>query len=204
MRQPQAKTAKKFVKKKQSDQISMYKNIKNNVRLVRRNTDVGTITCAMTTTTFGALTFRLVNLPNSGEFTSLYDQYKINAVNVQFFPQQTEVTRVNFPGETACAYARVITAIDYSDSTPPAQMDDLREYENCEVRSIVTPFSVYIDKPKYVDNTGALRTGYIATTSPSTIHYGLKYGIDIPNPGSAGTYLFRIEATYYMSFKAIK
>ena len=58
--------------------------------------------------------------------------------------------------------------IDYTDSTPPVQVDDIREYENCEVCPVITPFlSVYIDKPKYVDNTGALRTGYIATTSPS-------------------------------------
>ena len=134
----------------------------------------------------------------------MYDQYKINAINVQFFPQQTEVTRVNFPGDSAYAYARMLTAIDYTDSTPPVQVDDIREYENCEVRSVITPFSVYIDKPKYVDNTGALRTGYIATTSPSTIHYGLKFAVEIINPGSAGTFSYRVEATYYMSFKAIK
>jgi len=197
--------SKKVAKTKKANTLQMYKQPSTGtVRLVRRNTDVGTINCTLSTTTFGALTFRLINLPNSGEFTSLFDQYKINAVNVQFFPQQTEVTRVNFPGDTAYAYARMLTAIDYNDSTPPAQVDDVREYENCEVRSVITPFSVYIDKPKYVDTTGALRTGYIGTSSPSTIHYGLKYAVEIINPGSAGTFAYRVEATYYISLKAIK
>ena len=196
--------SKKVAKTKKANTLQMYKQPSSgNVRLIRRNVDMGNLVCTLSTPTYAAFTFRLVNVFNSTEFTALFDQYKINAVQLMFFPQQTAVTRVNFPGETAYN-GRILTAIDYNDSTPPTQLDELREYENVEVHSAVENFSVYIDKPKYVDNTGALRTGYIGTSSPSTIHYGLKTAVEILNPGSAGTYTYRLEAVYYMSFKAIK
>jgi hypothetical protein len=196
------KTAvRKVAKTDKSKKLAMYKQ-PNNVRLARRNADYGQIVCALTTPTYGAFTLRLSNVPNSAEFTSLYDQYKINAVSLTFYPQLTEASSI--VAVTSVQNARVLTAIDYTDAAIPVSMDELREYENCEVNSAVKSFSVYIENPKFIDNTGSLRTGYISTSSPSTLHYGLKYAIETLNPASAGAYLFRVEAVYYMSFKAIK
>lgn len=192
---------KKVPKTDKAKTITMYKQ-PSNVRLVRRNSDGGTIVCALASNTYGAFTFRLQNVPNSAEFTALYDQYKINAINMLIYPTLTEATSI-VPA-TSVQNGRVLTAIDYTDATIPTTLDEIREYENCEVHSAVENFSIYIDKPKYIDNTGALRTGYISTTSPATIHYGLKYAVETLNPGSAGAYTFRIETIYYMSFKAIK
>lgn len=194
---PRAKVA----KKKMKSELAMYKNINNNVRLVKRHADQGTITCVLASDTFGAFTFQLNNVPKNGEFTQMYDQYKINAVNLTFYPQLTEVSNL---GPTTVQNARIFTAIDYTDAAIPTALNDVREYENCEVNSIVKEFSVYIDKPKFTDTTGSLRSGYIATSSPFTLHYGLKYAVETLNPGTSGAYTFRVEATYYMSFKAVK
>ena len=69
---------------------------------------------------------------------------------------------------------------------------------------MVQPFTVFISNPKFADTTGALRTGYINTSSPSTVHYGLKYAVEPLNPGATGTYTYRTETVYYFSLKNAK
>lgn len=200
--QSPARPKAKAPKTERAKTISMYNNQKQNVRLVRRNVDFFQLVASNGTPTFGTYSFRLTSVPNSAELISLYDQYKINAVSLTFYPRMTQIT--SLINADNVANRRVLTAIDFTDGAPPASTDELREYENCEVRSCLDTFSVYIDKPKFADASGALRTGYISTSSPSTVHYGLKYAIDPLNPGVVGTYPFTVEAVFYMSFKAIK
>lgn len=197
-------TPSKFSKNKKASTLAMYKYPSNNnaVRLVRRNVDFFQIVASNTVITTGTYSFRLSSVPNSAELISMYDQYKINAVQLTFYPRMTQITSLINPDNVA--NRRILTVIDYTDGSPPASTDELREYENCEVRSCLETFSVYIDKPRFADASGALRSGYISTSSPSTVHYGLKYAVDPLNPGVAGTYPFTVEAVFYMSFKAIK
>lgn len=187
---------------KNKNQMVMYKNVNPNVRLIKRNANQGDINCTLNAETYGAFTFQLNNVPKVADFTGLFDQYKINAISLTFYPQLTEASSI--VAVTSIQNARVFTAIDSNDAAVPTALNDIREYDNCEVHSATEVFSVYIDKPKFVDATGALRTGYISTASPGILHYGLKYAIETLNPGSAGAYVFRVEAVYYMSFKAAK
>ena len=199
------KTNPKSAKKMKTDKsiAPMYKNLSTNVRLIKRNADQGDLVCVLNANNYGAFLFKLSNAPNSSEFTALFDQYKINAIQCTFYPQQTEVTLSNTPATTVRA-ARMFTAIDYNDGDPPTSLDYLRQYDNVEVHNAVEPFSVYIPNPKFADATGALRTGYISTASPSIVHYGLKWALEELNPGSAGTYTYKVETVYYFSFKNAK
>lgn len=190
----------KVAKAKKAD-MPMYKSLSTNVRLIRRNGDQGDIICTLGAATYGAFLFRLSNVPNSTEFSALFDLYKINAISCTFYPQQTAITTHIAP---AVQNVRAFTAIDYNDSDPPLSVDTLRQYDTVEVHSVVDQFTVYIANPKFADTTGAVRTGYINTSSPSTVHYGLKYAIEPLSPGSTGTYTYRVETTYYFSFKNAK
>lgn len=193
----------KPAKKKKTDKsmAPMYKQPSTNVRLIKRNADQGDLICTLGAPTYGAFLFRLSNVPNSSEFTALFDQYKINAISCTFYPQQTAVDTHIAP---AVQNVRMFTAIDYNDSDPPLSIDTLRQYDNVEVNAVTEQFTVYIANPKFADTTGALRTGYINTSSPSTVHYGLKYAVDPLAPGSTGTYTYRVETVYYFSFKNAK
>lgn len=181
--------------------VPMYRQPSSNVRLIKRNSDQGDIICTLGAPTYGAMIYRLSNVPNSGELTALFDQYKINAISTTFFPQQTEITTHVTP---AVQNVRIFTAIDYNDNTPPLSVDNLREYDNVEVHSAVKQFTVFIANPKFADSTGSVRTGYINTASPSTVHYGLKYAVEPLNPGATGTYTYRTETVYYFSLKNAK
>lgn len=199
---PQKTYAKSAKKAKTAKAMTpMYKQPSTNVRLIKRNGDQGDVICTLGAATYGAFLFRLSNVPNSSEFTSLFDQYKINAVSCTFYPQQTSIDTHIAP---AVQNVRMLTAIDFNDSDPPLSVDTLRQYDNVEVHGTTEQFTVYIANPKFADTTGSLRTGYINTSSPSTVHYGLKYACEPLAPGSTGTYTYRVETVYYFSFKNAK
>ena len=202
-KRPRASKSMAPAKKRKTEKaiVPLYRQPSSNVRLIKRNSDQGDIICTLGAPTYGAMIYRLSNAAGSGELTALFDSYKINAISTTFFPQQTEVSTHIAP---AVQNVRIFTAIDYNDNTPPLSVDALREYDNVEVHSVVQPFTVFISTPKFADTTGALRTGYINTSSPSTVHYGLKYAVEPLNPGATGTYTYRTETVYYFSLKNAK
>lgn len=191
----------KFKKTASSHTVAMYKQPTNPIRFVRRNADYGSIPLSGITGTGISFTFRLSNVAGNAELISLYDQYKINAVSLTFIPRMTQITGTLTAGNVE--NVRCLTAIDYNDSTAPTSAEYLREYENCEVRSIVEQFTVYVDKPKIFDTSSTSRTAWIGTSSATTLHYGLKFWADSTQMTS-GNYGYLVEAVYYMSFKAIK
>lgn len=153
--------------------------------------------------TFGSINFSLNDLPNYTEFTSLYDMYKINAVTVTFIPQMTEnVSAVTL--NNPYANTRFYSCIDYNDNSPPTTIDEVRQYQNCKVTSILRMHKRYIYKPKVLDAGGYTFSPWISTAFPSNNYYGLKYAVESTQATGALTFEFKIEAKFYMSFKIVK
>lgn len=174
------------------------------VHLVKRHSDYLTIPLINTTPTYGALVFRLSNVPGNSEFINLYDQYKICGVKITFYPSQTGADTTQRTASAANPAARLLTAVDYNDSTVPLSLDDLRQYESCKVSSICEKHVRYISKPKFVNNSGQTVNDWISVSSATTIHYGLKYGAEPSGTDVSATTTFNIEVLYYLCFKNIK
>ena len=190
------------VKKTNTTQaMAVYKQPTNPIRFVRRNADYGPLSVTNLTGASFAFSFRLSNVPNSAELTSLYDQYKISAINLRFYPKMTQITSTS--NANSIDNVRILTAIDYNDATAPTSIDVIREYENCECHSVLETFDVYIDKPRILDSSSSSRTSWIATSSPGTLHYGLKGWVE-PVQYTAGSFGYQIEAIFYLAFKNIK
>jgi len=180
---------------------ALYKQPKNNVRLVKRNVNYATLVGASAVGTGFGFQFTLSQVPNFAEFTAMYDTYKINAVELCFYPKQTQSTSTLTAGNVD--NVRILTAIDYSDNVPPISGDEIREYENCEVHSVLDTFKVYVPSVKIVDAASSVRTSYISTTSAGTRWYGLRGWIE-PLQFTTGNYGWVVEAVFYMSFKNLK
>jgi len=153
--------------------------------------------------TVGTFTFRLSDLPNYTEYTSLYDMYKINAVKITFVPQMTQnisLSTVNNPS----AYAKFLTAIDYNDSSP-VPLDDLRQYQSCKWTTILRPHKRFL-RPRIVDRGATYTPGrpWISCDAPSQEHFCLKYAIDPMDSTVSNTMTYTLEAKYYLSFKNVK
>lgn len=193
---------KKYAKTSSKKSMVMYKQPTNPVRLVKRTCDYFTINVPGVSGAYGGFNFLLSNVPGNGELVSLYDQYRINAVSVCFYPRQTQ-TNTLATVDTAKGNSRLLTAIDYNDDTPPLTYDELRQYENCEVVSILEKHERYIPKPLFLNNSGQNVNAWIATSSPSTRHYGLKYAIE-PPLSTGNSFTYTVEVVYYLAFKNVK
>jgi len=175
------------------------------VYMFKRMTGIfGQLTISNINDTFDGYNFSLSDLPNVTEFTSLYDVYKINAVKIVFIPQMTQnisLSTVN----NAAANARFFSAIDYTDSTGPTSMDQLRQYQSCKYTSCLRTHKRYF-KPRIMDSGAAYNPGkpWIATSSPNVNYFGLYIGVEPMSASVTPTMAYSIECTYYVSFKNVK
>lgn len=171
--------------------------------LFKRFCDYGEIYISSSTPYFGAYNFSLSDLPNSTEFTSLYDMYKINCVKITFLPQQTQsisIGAINNPN----ASARFFSVIDYNDGTIPTSLDELRQYQSCKMTPILRPHKRVIFKPKILDSNGFSISPWMSTSSPSANYFGLKIAVEPMDSTTTTTMTYTVEAKLYMSFKQVK
>lgn len=173
------------------------------IYMFKRNVSLGVITISNISDTFGAYDFSLNDVPNSAEFTDLFDMYKINCVKITFIPQQTQsvsIGAVNNPD----ASARFYSAIDYNDSAAPSAITDIQEYQTCKVTPILRQHKRIIYKPKIALSNIVTMTPWLATSTPSVNYHGLKYAIEAMSSSTTTTMTYSVECKYYMSFKNVK
>lgn len=161
------------------------------------------------TDTFATLNFRLNQLPNFSEFTSLYDQYKINGVKFELIPRYDTNTQVGSAGIATPAHysSQNWTAIDYDDTVTPTSMADILQYQNVKRTGSSRIMTRFI-KPKFADTifaSGVIsgyrpQKGFIDCTYPNVEHYGVKFGFS-SNP-LALTYGLRM--TFYIALKNVR
>lgn len=167
-----------------------------------RYANLGTFSVDSVLGAVGAYDFKLSDVPNTADFTNIFDMYKINAVLISFIPVMTEnvsLSTVNNP-----ANVRLFTAIDYNNAATPSSVDTIREYQTAKWTSIFKIHTRYVPKPQILDGSSYSVSPWVATSSPSTPWYGIKFAVD-PTLSTVSTQtLFRVEAKYYLSFKQVR
>lgn len=149
----------------------------------------------------GSYAFTLSTVPAFSEFTNLFDQYRICAVKLQFFPRVTDVTASGTTNQVPFHYA-----VDYTDVTPPTSLTDVLQYNNSKTRQALKPFTIYL-KPRVAQTIwqGVTAAGYapgkpsmwLDSKSYGIQHYGLKWFFDTGMTG----YTLDCMSTYYVQFK---
>lgn len=139
----------------------------------------------------GSFNFSLVDVPNSSEFTALFDQYRLDSIDIEWFP---EYTVLSDSGLTSNAINVMFnTAVDPVGYTP-ALYTDVLQYKTLKSTGITSRHKRTF-KPMYlVDGIAPVNT-FISTASPSSNWWGIVYGV--PPTGVAMT--FRSRVTFYMS-----
>lgn len=173
------------------------------IHYVKRTANGGTFTVSNLAFTGVGQQFSLNQVPAFSEFTALYDQYKINAIKVIFLPPFTgrmTILSIDSPQTSA----RFMSAVDYNDNTGPANMDEIRQYESCKMTQIHEKHERYIPSPKFINSSGQNVNDWISTSSPSTAHFGIKFGADPTNQTNTLSFQYNIEVVFYLAFKNIK
>lgn len=195
--------ASKFKKTSSNKSLTVYKQPTNPIRFVKRHVDYFTINVSNITGAAGAFNFALNSVPGNSELVSMYDQYKISAVGITFYPKQNVSGRCDTLDITK-GCARILTCIDYNDDTPPTSADQIREYENCQVSSVLEKHEVYVKEPLFLNNSGQNVNGWVSTANPSTRFYGCKFFIEPSLMTGVNSYQYTVECIFYMAFKNVK
>lgn len=156
------------------------------------------------------LQFTLSDLVNYTEYTALWNEYRINWVDVTFIFNRNN-SQVPDPSYTSIQLPNLITAADPNDATIPA-FSELMQIPNVRVDRLdkVIKRRVY-PKASLAAYSGAF-TSYanagkvwLDTNSPGVRYYGLKIDVNSPVPHTGGTtYLLgaiQVYLRYNMSFR---
>jgi len=166
-----------------------------------------TLTQAAITNTFLGFNFSLDQLAQYSTWTTLFDQYMIDTVQVIIRPQYNAIglfvpSSVKIP--------LLYTVIDYDDNTAPTTLTQLKEYSNCNVsmyETVVVQFSPHAalaayDGSVFTSFANSTRT-WIDAAYPGVKHYGVKMGVEGGQSGQTGLQTFDISIKYKVAFRNV-
>lgn len=161
--------------------------------------------------------FNLADVTNVAEFTTLYDQFRIDfvTVNISWSPNTTIALNPNNPGEAL--YPLLYYCKDYDDATSPLSLTTFKEKGNLR-HFRLTPNKIYkihvkpasqkvtvnqFGAPAANVTFGALSTGpqwnkKIDMNANTTPHFGLKMLIDHVNAAN-GLGAVNVEKMYHFT-----
>lgn len=152
----------------------------------------------------GAYVAALQQLPEYTDFTSLFQQYRINAVKYEFIPAPN-VTGATVSTNQPIYWGQFGSALDFDDNVTPTTEDELLTSQSYKKTRATSVHSRYF-RPKMLREiyNGSGPTAlepcaarWISTIYPEVPHYGLKVWCDAPTPPSSGS--MSIEYTVRMT-----
>lgn len=191
--------------------MTLTKGVKYNNYFFKRKFFKHTIQLSNANPSFGAYTFKLSDMPNSTEFTNLFDRYRILGVQVLFVPHWTNADN-NPVSSMALVNPNFYTITDYTEDGVPTTLNQLFEDSSCKVTRGGRVHKRYL-KPSVLTQQfeSTISTGYspkwgqwITTDDPDVPHYCLKWCGDQLATGTTQNFYIRVMMTYYIQCKDLK
>jgi hypothetical protein len=208
----------KRVKSKSSNLIKMYDHPglipsmntnENQVFTICQTVDTTYILAQVAITpSFLGFNFSLDQLAQANSWTTVFDQYKIDQVQVTIRPAYTAVSLMGFG---SVKVPLLYSVIDYDDNTSPSTLTQMKEYSNCQVsmyETVVLTFQPHIAVGAYDGSVFSsftnLQNKWIDAASQTVKHYGVKLGIEGGATGQTSLQYFDISIKYKISFRNIR
>lgn len=159
---------------------------------------------------FASYAFALADIPNVASIGSLFDQYRIEKIQLRFKSRNPAlfVSNATSPNNSS---TEPFLVIDRDDNTAPTAISELQQYDNCQQFSAqdsidiifepsITPsvFSGGAFSGYSVDDSGKYWLDLANTSIP---HYGVKVGIPALTASTAQRFDWVVTAWYKVSFK---
>lgn len=162
---------------------------------------IGAVVTSVSNPVFFAQSFQLADLDQYTSFSSVFDQYKFNSVEVWIEPQSTNNNYTNT--------GRFVSVIDYDDSTALTNIAQAQDYANALVSSGQSSqyrrFVPHVAVAEYAGTSpftgfGNMVADWIDTSSSTVKHFGLKLAFE---PVSTAI-TFDLTFRYHISFRSIR
>lgn len=169
----------------------------------------GLWTNSTTSDVFNNISFILASVPGYTEFTSLYDQYRINGVKITLIPRGNQ-SDIGAASTTAAQSVGIFSVVDYDDTSLLTSLNQALQYQNCKMTRTHQQHSRYL-KPRVEVNALSSTApgnanvmpvrGWVDCDFPNTPHQGVKYVFQ-QSPNSVQT--FDVKVDYYLAFKNVR
>lgn len=157
-----------------------------------------------------SVTFKLNDLINSTEFTSLFDQYMITGIQYRFRIQRDPSVNSSTGAVNQGVFPRVFWVHDHDDSSAPATQSDLYQYPKMREMQFTanrdTTKWFYLKPAVATQIYGPVNVGYNAKWRtwldcgyPGTPHYGIKLAY---NNLYSGVQLY-MDCKFILKFKSV-
>lgn len=156
--------------------------------------------------------FKLSDVPGYGDFTQLYDQYRIKGVRITFYP----AANTSYTGSSSSMpIGEFYTVLDFDDSTLPANIEELNQYQTLRRTYFNRPHKRYfkpLSTQSGVYQSGGVTTGYRSLPSstwfdcgnPNILYYGIKGAYTISESSLVVKETIRVTATYYFQLRMVR
>lgn len=201
--------------KKQKQHIKLYdhagllpliRTSEDQVYTIVQTTSDYTLVQAAITPAFLTFNFSLDQLAQYASFTNVFDQYRIDEVQVIIRPmylfQNIALNVMRAP--------MLYTVIDYDDNSTPGSLAVLQEYSNCQISYNETTVCTFNPHMAVAAYDGSTFTSYanrgpswIDAAYPAVKHYGVKMGCDGGLTGQTICQEWNIAVRYRVSFKNV-
>lgn len=151
----------------------------------------------------------LADVPNSTEFTSLFDLYRIAKVEFRLL---FNANMIQVQATVPMNPIRYATVIDYNSAGSLASLNDAREFKTCQIkmfpfdneeeRVLAPRFISVIEDSALSVVAGGSQTGWLNTSVASVPHYGVRYFVEQLTSPYTGT--VSLEARYHLEFREVK
>lgn len=184
-------------------------NLRKDIYKFKRSLSIGSIGANASGEAFWSGTFSLAQVPGNGDFTSLFDRYRITHVQLQFYLKYDPASGAADPttNQGNATHPCMYIVKDYDDANLPT-LNSLREHAKCK-QIILNGTKIVKYNVKPATLTEVYRTGVTSTYSPNwkqwvdmantdTPYYGVKFGLE----NMFGTnQTLQIRATYWFECK---
>jgi hypothetical protein len=156
-----------------------------------------------------AIAFRLDDLGQASTFSALFDQYKLDKVVLRFTTRNPAVMVFNTASPNGGVPLGYVTP-DRDDASAPTSVDAVRQYDLANGFTGTSSFDVVIEpRPTAALYASGAFTGYNAMDTEPWIdvansdvpHYGIKIGIGALTATTSSSWVWDLEAFYYVSFR---
>jgi hypothetical protein len=160
------------------------------------------------TTTNGGFFFTLGSFAGSSAYAGNFDQYRIEAITVEFSPMYANMNNVPQSGPQPLI-PRLYTCLDYDDVSNPGSIAAVQESGSCivappcagVVRTLVPHISLGAYNGAFTGYTSQV-SPWLDTSSNGIQHYGLKYAIEPGVVSQTALQIYSVEIVGYIAFRS--
>lgn len=156
-----------------------------------------------------AIAFCIADLDQVSTFASLFDQYRIDKVMLRFYTRNNATSVFNVAPPNSSIPLGYVT-LDLDDATAPASLAAVREYDKAVTFTGNTSFDIELTpRPTAALFASGAFSGYqtmdvepwIDVANTSVPHYGVKLAVGALTATTTSSFVWDIEAHYWVSFR---